>query len=198
MDSTIHKVKSFTFVEKDILFDCVVCGKSLIVEVAGAGMDIACPQCQSMIHVPEAPDPNAPLPSGAQVSSNSVGETVDTTHSTKRIHKNAEQTPSPKSSPANSTLAAGAPAQVAVNSDYIFDAKSLEGLDESKLLERVKDLKHLMKENHSQRLEASEYISHANLKLQREMLKLKKLEAKRVEFEKEFAALKEKVGDQAS
>ncbi|MDL5055210.1 hypothetical protein QQ056_16890 [Oscillatoria laete-virens NRMC-F 0139] len=189
MDTTLHKVKSFTFVEKDILFDCPVCGKSLIVEVAGAGMDIACPQCQSMVHVPEAPDPDAPLPSGAQVSSSSVGEMVDTTHSVKKAKKeDAKETPAPQptSSPA-------VPTTVQVNSEYIFDPKALEGLDEGKLQERLKDLKHLMKENHSQRLEASEYISHANLKLQREMLKLKKLEAKRVEYEKELAALEGKL-----
>jgi len=197
MDNTIHKVKSFTFVEKDILFDCPVCGKSLIVEVAGVGMDIACPQCQSMVHVPETPDPTAPLPSGALVSSASVGETVDTTHAVKPFKKGESKanTPSLLASP---TPAPVAPVSITVNTEYIFDPNSLEGLDNEKLQSRLNDLKHLMKENHSQRLEASEYISHANLKLQREMLKLKKLEAKRLEFDKELTEIGNKLGDKAS
>lgn len=200
MDNTIHKVKSFTFVEDDILFDCPVCGKALIVDRDGVGMEIACPQCQSMLRVPERPDPNVPLPSGALVSSESVGQTVETTHHIKTVEKpdiNKRPTPPPSEDKASQPVPVPPPGVSTAGQgvDYIFDPKSLENLDDDKLRDRFNEIKHLVKENHSQRLEVSEYISHANLKLQRETLKLKRLEAKRLEFEKELNFLKSKVGD---
>ena len=38
--------------ETDVVFDCPFCGKSLAIDVRGAGLVIACPDCDGQVQVP--------------------------------------------------------------------------------------------------------------------------------------------------
>lgn len=49
-----------TLVGSDILFECPKCGKSLIIDCQGAGLNIQCPQCQNELEVP--------IPNGFDIS----------------------------------------------------------------------------------------------------------------------------------
>jgi len=40
--------------EKDVVFDCLSCGKSLVVDRVAAGHALSCPQCGKEVKVPEA------------------------------------------------------------------------------------------------------------------------------------------------
>ena len=40
---------------KDIVFDCPLCGKSLSIDARGAGLMVACPECQREVQVPGLP-----------------------------------------------------------------------------------------------------------------------------------------------
>jgi predicted RNA-binding Zn-ribbon protein involved in translation (DUF1610 family) len=48
----------------DIVFDCPQCGKSLAIDVRGAGYIVRCPDCQTDIQVPGTESP-APPPAGS-------------------------------------------------------------------------------------------------------------------------------------
>ena len=37
----------------DIFFKCGLCGKHMVVDDAGAGMEVACPDCNAVLAVPE-------------------------------------------------------------------------------------------------------------------------------------------------
>lgn len=41
-----------TLVGSDILFECRQCGKSLVIDCRGAGLNIQCPQCENELEVP--------------------------------------------------------------------------------------------------------------------------------------------------
>src|SRR5450830_907142 len=47
-DDTLNE----TFPAKDIIFECGVCGKSLVINVLGAGRTITCPDCGAEQQVP--------------------------------------------------------------------------------------------------------------------------------------------------
>jgi len=158
---------------EDILFDCPACGKNLVIDGGGAGLKILCPQCQSKVTVPgqkappkeeKKPAPPPPPP------------------------KEPEK-PRPEAAEKNPAVEK----QSAAEAVQPFDTSKLDGWDDEKLQNRFKELKHLLKENTSQRTETIEYISHANLKLQRETIKLRKLETRKVEFEQELAVIAKKL-----
>lgn len=44
--------KKPSIVGSDIVFDCSHCGKSLVIDCRGAGLNIICPQCNSELEVP--------------------------------------------------------------------------------------------------------------------------------------------------
>lgn len=46
--------------ERDILFECPSCGKSLLVDVAAEGLIVVCPQCHLNVIVPPKSAPVAP------------------------------------------------------------------------------------------------------------------------------------------
>ncbi|MDZ4815507.1 MAG: hypothetical protein SGI71_04495 [Verrucomicrobiota bacterium] len=161
---------------EDIVFDCPVCGKSLVIDEAGSGMRIACPQCQGKIIVPKADNSTGPsisdAPSFVQPST---------------VHQDPTHQPAATAPPPSATQK---PAQAP---EVKFDENKYEGWDQTKLDARHKELLHLMKENASQRTETTEYISHANLKLQRETLKLRKLEMRKLEFDSELIVLRKRL-----
>lgn len=51
--------------DSDIVFECEHCGKSFVIESAGAGMVIQCPDCHNDIRVPE-PEPESDEESEAE------------------------------------------------------------------------------------------------------------------------------------
>lgn len=57
------KSQAVAITEKDILFECPACGKSLVVDESAAGMTIACPKCRiSVIVPPKTQSPPGPPP----------------------------------------------------------------------------------------------------------------------------------------
>lgn len=50
----------------DIFFDCPQCGKSLAIDVRGAGYIVRCPDCQTDIQVPGMEAPPEPAEESAQ------------------------------------------------------------------------------------------------------------------------------------
>ena len=51
--------------ETDVVFDCPFCGKSLAIDVRGAGLIIACPDCGEQVQVP--------IPEGLDIADFNVG-----------------------------------------------------------------------------------------------------------------------------
>jgi transcription elongation factor Elf1 len=57
-DKEIHDPNDIR--DSDIVFDCPYCGKSLAIDCRGAGLTIACPDCNNKIEIP--------IPEGMEVS----------------------------------------------------------------------------------------------------------------------------------
>ena len=159
-----------TIREDDILFDCPICGKNLVIEGIGRGLKILCPQCQSKIEVPN--------PKETPPEENKTG---------------ASPPPPPGAGKPPEKAGAAPGKELSEEKARPFDPAKFEGWDTAKLQDRFKELKNLLKENTSQRTETIEYISHANLRLQRETIKLRKLEARKAEFEQELEFLARKL-----
>ena len=58
----------------DILFECPSCGKSLVVDEAGEGMIIDCPQCHTNVIVPPQSTKAAAPPTALKVESKPIAE----------------------------------------------------------------------------------------------------------------------------
>ena len=58
----------------DILFECPSCGKSLVVDEAGEGMIIDCPQCRTNVIVPPQSTKAAAPPAALKVESKPIAE----------------------------------------------------------------------------------------------------------------------------
>ena len=58
----------------DILFECPSCGKSLVVDEAGEGMIIDCPQCRTNVIVPPQSTKAAAPPTALKVESKPIAE----------------------------------------------------------------------------------------------------------------------------
>ena len=58
----------------DILFECPSCGKSLVVDEAGEGMIIDCPQCRTNVIVPPQSTKTAAVPTALKVESKPIAE----------------------------------------------------------------------------------------------------------------------------
>jgi DNA-directed RNA polymerase subunit RPC12/RpoP len=58
----------------DILFECPSCGKSLVVDEAGEGMIIDCPQCRTNVIVPPQSTKVAAPPTALKVESKPIAE----------------------------------------------------------------------------------------------------------------------------
>lgn len=60
MDDHDIEEESLESIGNDIVFDCEHCGKSLVIDVRGAGLKIQCPECKGDISVP--------IPEGIELS----------------------------------------------------------------------------------------------------------------------------------
>jgi len=60
--------------EEDIVFECPRCGKSMAIDRRGAGLTIACPDCQAYVRVPWAP---GEAPSSVEEESDEGDSTVE-------------------------------------------------------------------------------------------------------------------------
>lgn len=68
----------------DIIFDCPHCGKSLAIDPRGAGMVVACPDCQQEVSVPGLPPAErqaADNADAAVVAEGAGGEQLQAAHS---------------------------------------------------------------------------------------------------------------------
>ena len=52
MDSGEEAAEHQEIKDTDIVFDCIYCGKSLAIDVRGAGLNIPCSDCGRMVEVP--------------------------------------------------------------------------------------------------------------------------------------------------
>lgn len=63
------KILNEPFSATDIVFNCGACGKSLVIDVLGAGLAITCPDCGAELQVPTPPgDGEAASPESESVS----------------------------------------------------------------------------------------------------------------------------------
>lgn len=66
IDQANSETKELVIGPRDILFECPACGKSLVVDEAGEGMIVDCPQCHINVIVPPkasvAPAVTTPIP----------------------------------------------------------------------------------------------------------------------------------------
>ncbi|MDX2226588.1 MAG: hypothetical protein SFY92_05840 [Verrucomicrobiae bacterium] len=173
---------TISFTADDIIFDCPSCGKNLVIEIVGAGMQINCPQCQAELIVPSKKSIHKATPAATSVPESHAHPAPSSIQPPPEGINDAVNPEASKAAGANALI------------QYKFDPSSVAHLDQEGMEARLRELAQLKKENHSQRLEAREYISHANAKLQREMSKLKRLEARRLEFDSEETFLKDKLG----
>jgi predicted RNA-binding Zn-ribbon protein involved in translation (DUF1610 family) len=70
--------------DTDIVFDCPRCGKSLVIDYRGAGLEITCSQCGASVLVP--------IPDGMQLSDLDLdpGEILKQLFATRRNYQKAE------------------------------------------------------------------------------------------------------------
>jgi len=70
--------------DTDIVFDCPQCGKSLVIDYRGAGLQITCSQCGASVLVP--------IPDGMQLTDLDldVGEVLKQLFATRRNYQKAE------------------------------------------------------------------------------------------------------------
>jgi len=69
----------------DIVFDCPICGHSLVIDYKGAGLQVPCTECGNMIQ--------APIPEGMHISDLDLeaGELMNQLFHTRRLLQKAEQ-----------------------------------------------------------------------------------------------------------
>ncbi len=78
-EQVTSKMNELVVTQRDILFECPSCGKSLVVDEAGEGMIIDCPQCHINVIVPpktrmaSPPSAVSPVPSAPAPSSTAEG-----------------------------------------------------------------------------------------------------------------------------
>ena len=72
--------------DTDIVFDCPHCGKNLVIDYRGAGLQISCSQCGKEVLVP--------IPDGMQLADLDLdpGEILKQLFATRRNYQKAEQT----------------------------------------------------------------------------------------------------------
>src|SRR5258706_13636433 len=79
---TISKADDIVVTERDVLFECPSCGKSLLVDQAAEGLIVVCPQCHITVIVPPkgasgTPAPGTAAPGPAPVAPPKVTEIRD-------------------------------------------------------------------------------------------------------------------------
>ncbi len=82
---TLETNESTEIRDNDIVFDCPRCGKSLVIDYRGAGLEISCSQCGEPVLVP--------IPDGMELSDLDLdpGEILKQLFATRRNFQKAEQ-----------------------------------------------------------------------------------------------------------
>ncbi|MCX6992438.1 MAG: hypothetical protein NT011_04760 [Kiritimatiellaeota bacterium] len=75
-DDTLNEL----FPAKDIVFDCGVCGKSLVINALGAGLAITCPDCGAEQQVPLAEDTEVAQPAVEPSAATVVADEQEVEH----------------------------------------------------------------------------------------------------------------------
>jgi DNA-directed RNA polymerase subunit RPC12/RpoP len=164
--------------ERDIQFECTHCGNVLVVDRDGEGLELDCPHCEGRITVPAYRGDPRLLPLAHRLQAKSGP-------------------PAPAQAPAADAPAPepAAPQPPPVASRREFD---FTGVSDELVRKREGELRHLLKENHSQRVEITSYINQATIQLHRNQLKLRKLVERQAEFEAEISAILRRLGPAAS
>lgn len=169
--------------ERDIQFECSHCQNVLVVDRDGEGLELDCPHCSARVRVPPymgdprllaaaAPKPPTPPPAAAP----SVVPTVP---------------PAPAATAAPPATGPAEPPPRRREFDF-------HGVSEELVRKREAELRHLLKENQSQRVEIQGYINQATITLHRNQLKLRKLIERQVDFEAEMTAILRRLGPSPS
>lgn len=75
-DDTLNE----SFPAKDIVFDCGVCGKSLVINALGAGLAITCPDCSAEQQVPLSGDVEVASPAVEPNAATAVADEPEMEH----------------------------------------------------------------------------------------------------------------------
>jgi len=159
--------------ERDIQFDCTHCGNVLVVDRDGEGLMLDCPHCGKQVKVPAYRGDPRKLAAAAR--------------STPPVQAEQPAAPAAAEVPARSTP----PAEPAPPRKREFH---FEAVDAETLRKRETELRQLLKENQSQRVEIQGYINQATIQLHRNQLKLRKLIERQQDFEAEMTALARHLG----
>jgi len=65
---------------KDIIFECGVCGKSLVINALGAGLAINCPDCGAELQVPMSAGAEVAIPEVEPTAAESIADEEQTEH----------------------------------------------------------------------------------------------------------------------
>ncbi len=178
--------------ERDIEFECSRCGNVLVVDRDGEGLELDCPHCAGRIRVPPyrgdprllraqakaiestPPVPKPPVPKPV------VPEPV--------VPEPAPVAPAPEPAP---VAPAPEPAVVAPPAEPVARRREYDfsSLSDEVVRKREAELRHLLKENQSQRVEIQGYLNQATITLHRNQLKLRKLIERQLDFDAEMSAI---------
>jgi len=169
--------------ERDIEFECSRCGNVLVVDRDGEGLELDCPHCAGRIRVPPyRGDPRLlraqakAIESTPPVPKPVVPEPV--------VPEPVVPEPAPVA-PAPEPAVVAPPAEpVARRREYDFSS-----LSDEVVRKREAELRHLLKENQSQRVEIQGYLNQATITLHRNQLKLRKLIERQLDFDAEMSAI---------
>jgi len=75
-DDTLNE----SFPAKDIVFNCGVCGKSLVINALGAGLAITCPDCGTELQVPQPDGVEAASPEVEPNAATALADAQDVEH----------------------------------------------------------------------------------------------------------------------
>ena len=168
------------FTERDILFECPSCAKSLVVDESAEGMIVECPQCHISVIIPPkvqladpGPSPHAAPSPGAAPSTVPPPAAADP----------SRPTPPPEAAPQRAA---------------VTDPKSHEGPEIGVLRDRLGTLSSQLREVQTQWLEITNRIAARINDVNRELVIMGRLEISQKQILNEWTQVVRKIAEAAS